>query len=59
MTSHCGSTCPDELRLQRGLMRGGQDTQERWLTEWMPEEERYLAAEDPVTRVHLVLDGTG
>jgi uridine kinase len=49
---------PHELRLRRGLMRGGEDTRERWLTEWMSEEERYLAAEDPVKRVHLVLDGT-
>lgn len=50
---------PHELRLRRGLMRGGEDTRERWLTEWMPEEERYLAAEDPAKRVHLVLDGAG
>lgn len=50
---------PHELRLERGLQRGGPDTLERWLTEWMPEEERYLAAEDPINRVHLVLDGTG
>jgi uridine kinase len=50
---------PHELRLRRGLMRGGEDTRERWLIEWMPEEERYLAAEDPVERVHLVLDGAG
>ncbi len=48
---------PHELRLERGLSRGGEDTRERWLTEWMPEEERYLAAQDPVSRVHLVLDG--
>lgn len=50
---------PHELRLERGLSRGGEDTRERWLTEWMPEEERYLVAEDPVRRVHLVLDGAG
>jgi uridine kinase len=50
---------PHDLRLERGLRRGGADTLERWLTEWMPEEERYLAAEDPVSRVHLVLDGRG
>ena len=49
---------PHEVRLERGLRRGGRDTLNRWLTEWMPEEERYLAAENPVRRVHLVLDGT-
>ncbi|HXH34442.1 MAG TPA: hypothetical protein VNJ54_08535 [Plantibacter sp.] len=50
---------PHDLRLERGLRRGGADKRERWLTEWMPEEERYLAAEDPINRVHLVLDGRG
>jgi len=49
---------PYELRLERGLRRGGEDTRERWLTEWMPEEDRYLEAEDPASRVDLVLDGT-
>jgi uridine kinase len=49
---------PHAVRLRRGLARGGEDSRERWLTEWMPEEERYLAAEEPVRRVHLVLDGT-
>lgn len=50
---------PRELRLQRGLQRGGQDTLERWLTEWIPEEERYVEAENPAGRVQLVLDGSG
>jgi uridine kinase len=50
---------PHEQRLARGLRRGGQDTEERWLTEWMPEEERYLEAEQPAERVDLVLDGSG
>jgi uridine kinase len=48
---------PHELRLERGVRRGGPDTRERWLTEWMPEEERYLEAEQPAGRVDLVLDG--
>nr|MBA3788149.1 uridine kinase [Actinomycetota bacterium] len=50
---------PHELRLQRGLRRGGQDKLERWLTEWIPEEDRYIEAENPAERVHLVLDGSG
>jgi uridine kinase len=49
---------PRELRLERGVRRGGPDTRERWLTEWMPEEDRYVAAERPAERVDLVLDGT-
>ena len=50
---------PHEVRLQRGLLRGGEDTRERWLTEWMPEEDRYIEAENPAGRVDLVLDGDG
>lgn len=50
---------PHDVRLERGIRRGGEDTRERWLTEWMPEEDRYIAAEDPVSRVDLVLDGAG
>ena len=50
---------PHELRLARGIRRGGEDTRERWLTEWMPEEERYLEAERPASRVDLVVDGGG
>ncbi len=50
---------PYDVRLQRGLERGGEDTRERWLTEWMPEEDRYVESEDPAGRVDLVLDGSG
>lgn len=49
---------PHDVRLERGIRRGGADTRERWLTEWMPEEDRYIAAEDPAKRVDLLLDGT-
>jgi uridine kinase len=49
---------PRELRLERGLARGGENTRRRWLEDWMPEEERYLAAESPQTRVDMVIDGS-
>jgi len=49
---------PREIRLARGLERGGIDTRERWLEEWMPEEERYLAAQEPWRFADLVIDGT-
>lgn len=48
---------PHEMRLARGVERGGEDTRERWLNEWMPEEERYLAAEQPRRFADLVIDG--
>ena len=48
---------PRDLRLERGVRRGGENTRERWLEEWLPEEDRYVAAEDPAKRVDRVLDG--
>jgi uridine kinase len=49
---------PPELRLQRGLARSGEDTRERWLNEWLPEESRYVEAENPSARARLVIAGT-
>ena len=49
---------PRKLRLERGVRRGGEDTRARWLDEWMPEEDRYIAAEAPAERVDQVLDGS-
>lgn len=46
---------PHDVRLARGLARGGLNTRERWLGEWMPEEERYLAAQDPRAFADLVI----
>jgi uridine kinase len=47
---------PRELRLARGLARGGLDTRDRWLGEWMPEEERYLETQEPQRFADLVID---
>ena len=49
---------PRDLRLQRGLARGGADTRDRWLKEWLPEEERFVEAENPSARAKLVIAGT-
>jgi uridine kinase len=50
---------PHEQRLARGLARAhAVDTRERWLNEWMPEEERYLEAEEPWRFADVVIDGS-
>jgi uridine kinase len=49
---------PPDLRLQRGLARSGAHTRERWVKEWLPEEERYVEAENPSERARLVIAGT-
>lgn len=48
---------PDEIRLARGVERGGENTRDQWLNEWLPEEERYLAAQEPGRSADLVVDG--
>ncbi|SDT23734.1 Uridine kinase [Friedmanniella luteola] len=39
-----------EVRLARALERDGAAMLERWLTDWMPSEERYAAAQRPRER---------
>lgn len=49
---------PYELRLARGVARDGEAARERWTGEWMPAEDAYVAAQDPVAVADLVVDGT-
>jgi uridine kinase len=39
-----------EVRLARALERDGEAMLERWLTDWMPSEERYAAVQRPQDR---------
>ncbi len=39
-----------EVRLARALERDGEAMLDRWLTDWMPSEERYAAAQRPRER---------
>lgn len=48
-----------EARLRRGLARDGEAARSRWLDNWMPGEDRYLAAQRPDRAADVVLDGGG
>lgn len=50
---------PRELRLARALHRDGPQLMHRWLEDWMPSEDAYVAREYPQERVDLIVDGTG
>jgi uridine kinase len=50
---------PRELRLARGLARDGEDARSMWEDVWMPMEDRYVAADDPVSAADLIVDGSG
>lgn len=46
-----------ETRLARALARDGPDLMARWLDDWMPSEEAYIAAQRPDERADLVVSG--
>jgi uridine kinase len=45
---------PYEVRLARAIQRDGPERLDRWLTDWMPSEDAYEAAQRPQDRVDLV-----
>ena len=50
--------CARELRLQRGIERDGESLRWKWEAVWMPEEEAYVRAQDPIGRADVVVDGS-
>jgi uridine kinase len=50
---------PRAVRLARARERDGAALLPRWLQDWMPSEDAYVARERPAERVDLVVDGTG
>lgn len=48
-----------EVRLARALERDGEAMLERWLTDWMPSEERYLEAQRPDARADFWVRTSG
>jgi uridine kinase len=46
-----------EVRLARALERDGAAMMPRWLEQWMPSEDAYVAREHPQQRVDLVVSG--
>lgn len=51
--------CPREIRLARGLSRDGEEARDIWENDWMVAEDRYVEAQRPLERAHLVIDSSG
>jgi uridine kinase len=49
---------PRDVRLARGIARDGESARATWEEIWMPLEDRYVAADDPVAAADLIVDGT-
>jgi len=49
---------PRELRLARGIARDGEGAREIWENRWMPNEDRYVERDDPVSAADLIVDGS-
>jgi uridine kinase len=48
---------PREVRLARAIERDGEAMLPRWLDDWMPSEDAYIARERPQERVDLIVSG--
>ena len=48
---------PPALRLERALARDGAAKRSTWLAQWLPSEQAYVAREDPLSRVDLIVSG--
>jgi hypothetical protein len=45
-------------RSELSLERDGEAARERWTGEWMPAEDAYVEAQDPVGVADVVVDGS-
>jgi uridine kinase len=50
---------PREVRLARGVARDGEAARRTWEEVWIPNEDRYIERDDPVSAAHLIVDGGG
>ncbi len=48
---------PRSLRLTRGIQRDGEAMRTQWTDVWMPEEDAYIAEQQPAERADLVVNG--
>ena len=49
---------PYETRLARGVARDGEAARATWVETWMPSEDRYIAADNPIECADVVVDGS-
>lgn len=48
---------PYDVRLARGVARDGTYKRDEWIERWMPEDARYIAEQDPISRADAVVLG--
>jgi uridine kinase len=48
---------PRELRLARAIERDGEGARRIWEEQWMPNEERYVQRDDPISVADLIVNG--
>jgi uridine kinase len=48
---------PRTIRLQRGIRRDGEAMRPQWTEVWMPEEDAYIAAQQPAQRADIIVSG--
>ena len=50
---------PRDVRLARGVARDGEESRSTWEEVWIPNEDRYVERDDPISAAHLIVDGGG
>ncbi|WP_309090648.1 zeta toxin family protein [Domibacillus sp.] len=50
---------PEELRLERGIERDGEEKRHLWEELWMPAEKVYMREQNPAGSADVVVSGTG
>ena len=48
---------PRTVRLEHGVRRDGEAMRSQWTEVWMPEEDAYIAAQQPADRADLLING--
>jgi len=49
--------CAAKTRLNRGLVRDGEEARSKWVDKWMPAENRYVEAHRPFARATFLVKG--
>jgi uridine kinase len=49
---------PRDVRLARGIARDGEGAREVWETQWMPNEDRYVRRDAPISAAQMIVDGS-
>jgi uridine kinase len=48
---------PADVRLTRGVARDGEESREKWVNQWFPNERAYVERDQPMQCAHMIING--